>query len=69
MPRQSRECKRFIWGDVCERHREEEQEWAGKAFGPQSRSHTCERREENKEIWVERVSDFSIAQRKSRSAQ
>ena len=23
MPRQSPECKRFIWGDACERHREE----------------------------------------------
>ena len=42
-----------------------EQEWAGKAFGPPSRSNTCERREENKEIWVERVTDFSTAQRKS----
>ena len=30
-----------------------EQEWAGKAFGPPSRSNTCERRQENKEIWVE----------------
>lgn len=57
MPRQSQKSKRFVWGDACERYREEGEEWAEKAFRPQSRSNTNERREERKEVWVGKVSD------------
>lgn len=42
-----------------------ELEWAGKAFRPQSRSNSYERRVERKEVWVGGVSDGSTALRKS----